>query len=45
VYSTNLKNNKYSVICFEVTKKVRIVDFIVATGAMFTRCNYVSFDN
>lgn len=45
MYSTNLKDNKYSVICFAVTERVRIVDFIVDTGAMFTCCNYISFDN
>lgn len=44
MYSTNLKDNKYSVICFAVLRRVQILDFIVDTGAMFTCCNYTSFD-
>lgn len=44
MYSTNLKNNKYLVICFAVLKRVQIVDFIIDTGAIFTCCNYTSLD-
>lgn len=44
MYSTNLKDNKYPVICFAVLGQVQIVDFIVDTGAMFTCCNYKFFD-
>ncbi len=40
MYSTSLKDNKYSVICFAVRGQVQIIDFIVDTGAMFTCCNY-----
>ncbi len=44
MYSTNIKDNKYPVICFAVLERVQIVYFIVDTGAMFTCCNYTSLD-
>ena len=44
MYSTNLKDSKYSVICFAIFGRVQIIDFIVDTGAMFTCCHYMSFD-
>lgn len=44
MYSTKLKINKYTIVCVAMCKQVQIVDFIVDTGAMFTCCNYTSFD-
>lgn len=42
MYSTNLKDNKYPILCLAVLDQVCIVDFVVDTGAMFTCCNYTS---
>lgn len=44
MYSTKLKNERFSVDCIAFLGKVRIVQFVVDTGAMFTCCNYKSFD-
>ncbi|MCM1182629.1 MAG: retropepsin-like domain-containing protein [Roseburia sp.] len=42
MYSTNLKDSKYPIICLAVMDRVCIVDFIVDTGAMYTCCNHIS---
>lgn len=44
MYSTSLKDNKYSIICFAVCEQIKVIDFIVDTGAMFSCCNYKFFD-
>lgn len=38
------QGNKYSVVCFVVGRQVKVIDFIVDIGAMFTCCNYKFFD-
>lgn len=44
VYSTKLKDERFSVDCIVFFGKVRVIQFVVDTGAMFTCCNYKSFD-
>lgn len=44
MYSTKLKDERFSVDCIALLGRVRIVQFVVDTGAMFTCCNYKSFD-
>ena len=44
MYSTNLKDERFTVDCIGVWKKGRVIQFTVDTGAMFTCCNYTSFD-
>ena len=44
MYSTKLKDERFSVDCIVFLGKVRIVQFVVDAGAMFTCCNYKLFD-
>ena len=44
VYSTSIKDERFSVDCIVNLRKVRVIKFVVDTGAMFTCCNYTSFD-
>lgn len=44
MYGTKLKDDKYLVVCFAVGRQVKVINFIVDTGAMFTCCNYKFFD-
>lgn len=44
MYSTRLKDERFSVECIAFLEKVRIIQFVVDTGAMFTCCNYKAFD-
>ena len=44
MYSTRLKDERFIVDSIAVLGKARIIQFVVDTGAMFTCCNYVSFD-
>lgn len=45
MYSTNIRGNKCLVECIAVLDRVRVVKFIVDTGAMFTCCNCRVFDS
>jgi len=44
VYSTRLKDERFSVECIVYTEKVRIIQYVVDTGAKYTCCNYKEFD-
>ena len=44
MYSTKLKDERYSVECIVLLGKVRVIQFVVDTGARFTCCNYKVFD-
>lgn len=44
MYSTNAKDNRYTVDCIVSLKRIRITKFIVDTGARYTCCNYMLFD-
>lgn len=44
VYSTRLKDERFSVECIALLGKVRIIQFVVDTGATFTCCNYKELD-
>ena len=44
MYSTKLKDERYSVECIVLLGKVRVIQFVVDSGARFTCCNYKVFD-
>ncbi len=44
MYSTRLKDERFSVECIVYTEKVRIIQYVVDTGAKYTCCNYKEFD-
>lgn len=44
MYSTKLKDKRFSADCIIVCDKVRIIKFVVDTGAMITCCQYTAFD-
>lgn len=44
MYSTSLKDERFIIDSITVLNKMRIIQFVVDTGAMFTCCNYTSFD-
>lgn len=44
MYSTSIRDNKCQVECITVSADANMIRFIVDTGAMFTCCNYKSFD-
>ncbi len=40
MYSTKLKDERFIVECITLLKRVRVIQFVVDTGAKFTCCNY-----
>ena len=44
MYSTNLKDNRYKLNCIAIAKEIRVIKFIVDTGARNTCCNYRVID-
>ena len=47
MYSTKLKDERFIVECITLLKRVRVIQFVVDTGARFTCCNYkelITFD-
>lgn len=44
MYSTKLKDERFSAECIVLLRKVRVIQFVVDTGAMFTCCNYKELD-
>ena len=44
MYSTKLKDERFSVECITLVEKVRVIQFVVDTGAKFTCCNYKELD-
>lgn len=44
MYSTSLKDERFIVDSITVLKRMRIIQFVIDTGAVFTCCNYTSFD-
>ena len=40
VYSTSIKDNRYTIQCIAAFDKIRVVKFIVDTGAKCTCCTY-----
>lgn len=44
VYSTKLKDERYSAECITLLEKVRVLQFVVDTGAKFTCCNFKELD-
>lgn len=44
VYSTNLKDNRYKINCITIAKEIRVIKFIIDTGARITCCNYRAID-
>ena len=44
VYSTSIKDNRYTIQCIAVFDKIRAAKFIVDTGAKFTCCTYKAFN-
>ena len=44
VYSTSIKDNRYTIQCIAVFDKIRAAKFIVDTGAKFTCLTYKAFN-
>ena len=40
MYSTSIKDNRYTIQCIAAFDKIRVVKFIVDTGAKCTCCTY-----
>lgn len=40
MYSTNIKDDRYTVDCVAVSNKISMEKFVVDTGAKFTCCSY-----
>lgn len=45
MYSTKLKNDRYIVRCIRMAKNIKIIQFIVDTGAQFSCVNYSLIDD
>ena len=45
MYSTKLKNNRYIVRCIRMAENVKVVRFIVDTGAQYSCANYSLIDD